>query len=175
MNARTHLQVDIADREVTLTRDFAFPRERVWRAWTDAAAIARWFGPHGFTTDVVANDLRVGGDIHYVMRRDGVDYPVRGRVVEIVPPEKLVMTDDNSCMPAEWLAEYAADEIARGESIESVTTMCLEDLGGGRTRLRLTTRMPGNKLRDGLVASGMADGWGESFEKLDTLLADSKN
>ena len=172
MNARTTLQVDTADREVILTRDFAFPRQRVWRAWTEPAAIARWFGPHGFDTEVIANDLRVGGEIHYVMRRDGIDYPVRGRVLEIVPPERLVTTDDNSCMPAEWLAEYAADELARGESIESVTTVLFEALVANRTRLRLSTRMPGNRLRDGLLASGMADGWGESFEKLDTLLAD---
>jgi uncharacterized protein YndB with AHSA1/START domain len=173
MNTRTTLEVSVADREVTLVRDFAFPRERVWHAWTDAAAIARWFGPEGFTTEVIENDLRPGGRTHYVMRdRDGTAYPVQGRVVAVVPPERLVMTDDNSCMPKEWLAEYAADELARGEPIENVTTVEFEDLGG-RTRMRLTTRMPNNRIRDGLVASGMADGWGESFGKLDAVLGDA--
>jgi uncharacterized protein YndB with AHSA1/START domain len=104
--------------------------------------------------------------------KDGVAYPVRGRVLEVVPPERLVMTDDNSCMPQEWLDEYAADEIARGESIENVTTVVFEELPGGHTRMRLTTRMPNNRIRDGLFKSGMSDGWAESFEKLDALLAD---
>ncbi len=174
MNARTTVRSEVADREVTLSRDFAFPRELVWRGWTDSAAIARWFGPHGFSTEVVENDLRPGGSTHYVMRdKDGNAYPVKGRVLEVVPPERLVMTDDNSCMPQEWLDEYAADEIARGEPIENTTTVVFEELPGGHTRMTLTTRMPNNRIRDGLFKSGMSDGWAESFEKLDAVLADA--
>ena len=31
-------------REITITRVFDAPRERVWRAWTEPAEIARWWG-----------------------------------------------------------------------------------------------------------------------------------
>lgn len=172
MSAIDKVKSEVREREVTLLREFAFPRALVWRAWTEDAAIARWFGPHGFTTEVLANDLRPGGAIHYVMRKDGVDYPVRGRVLEVEPPARLVMTDDLSCMPLEWLDEFVGDEIARGETVESITTVEFEALPGDRTRLRLTTRTPNDRVRDGLFASGMSEGWAESFEKLDSLLAD---
>ena len=69
MTARTTVESVVADREVTLIRDFDFPRELVWRAWTESAAIARWFGPHGFETEVVANDLRVGGEFRALLVR----------------------------------------------------------------------------------------------------------
>ena len=73
-------------------------------------------------------------------------------------------------MPPEWLAEYAAGEMARGESIDNVSTLLLHDLGDGRTRMELRMVCINNRLRDGLVAAGMNEGWGQSFEKLDTLL-----
>lgn len=169
--ARTTLQAEVAERQVILTRDFNAPRELVFRAWTESEAIARWWGPHGFTTEVVENDLRVGGQYQFVMRdADGNGFPVRGQYTEITPPSRLVMTDDCSCMPAQWLELYAAEEIARGDSILNTSVLALEDLGDGRTRLRLEMTCCSNRLRDGLVEAGMNEGWGQSFEKLDTLL-----
>ena len=45
-----------------LERTFAAPRERVFRAWTDAAELSRWFAPTDeHKTKVVALDVRVGG------------------------------------------------------------------------------------------------------------------
>ena len=169
--ARTTLQADLAERQVILTRDFKAPPALVFRAWTESQAIARWWGPHGFTTEVVRNDLRVGGDYEFVMRDgEGNGFPVRGRYVEIDPPSRLVMTDDCSCMPPQWLQKYAADEIASGESIENTSVLTLQDLGDGCTRMRLEMTCVSNRLRDGLVEAGMNEGWGQSFEKLDALL-----
>ncbi|MCB1566716.1 MAG: SRPBCC domain-containing protein [Xanthomonadales bacterium] len=169
---RATMQVELAERRVILSRDFDFPRELVFRAWTESAAITRWWGPHGLDTEVVENDLRVGGAYHFIMRdADGNAYPVRGRYTVIDSPDRLEMTDDFSCMPPDWLAEHARDELARGEPIENRSVLLLEDLGEGRTRLRLEILCVNNSLRDGLVAAGMNDGWGESFEKLDTWLA----
>lgn len=174
MSAATPLMADLSERTVTLIRDFRAPRERVFRAWTEAAMIARWWGPHGFSTEVVACDLRIGGRYHFVMRDgEGNPYPAQGVFVEIDPPARIVMTDDCSCMPPEWLAEYAAEETARGEGIENTTYLLLDDLGDGRTRMTLRMVCINNRLRDGLVAAGMNEGWGESFEKLDALLAAS--
>lgn len=168
---RTALQVDLADRRVILGRDFDAPPERVFRAWTDSAALARWWGPHGFDTEVVTNDLRPGGAYHFVMRDGSGEYPVRGQYTEIEPPSRLVMTDDCSCMPKEWLAQYAADALAKGESIVNTSILTLDPLEGGRTRMRLEIICVSDALRDGLVAAGMNEGFGQSFEKLDAVLA----
>lgn len=168
---RTSLQADLAERRVILGRDFNAPPELVFRAWTDSAALARWWGPQGFDTEVVENDLRPGGHYHFIMRDGTGEYPVRGQYVEISQPTRLVMTDDCSCMPEAWLAEYAADALARGEPIVNTSILTLEPLEGGRTRMRLEIICVSDTLRDGLVASGMNEGFGQSFEKLESLLA----
>lgn len=168
---RTSLQADLAERRVILGRDFNAPPELVFRAWTDSAALARWWGPHGFDTEVVENDLRPGGHYHFIMRDGTGEYPVRGQYVEISQPTRLVMTDDCSCMPEAWLAEYAADALARGEPIVNTSILTLEPLEGGRTRMRLEIICVSDTLRDGLVAAGMNEGFGQSFEKLESLLA----
>ncbi|MBV9076768.1 MAG: SRPBCC domain-containing protein, partial [Methylobacteriaceae bacterium] len=40
----------------TIARTFGAPRSRVWRAWTDPDALARWFGPKGSSGTVLAFD-----------------------------------------------------------------------------------------------------------------------
>ena len=40
-------------QEFTFGRTFDAPRERVWRAWTDAEALAQWWGPKGVTIRVL--------------------------------------------------------------------------------------------------------------------------
>lgn len=46
---------------LVITRVFDAPVERVWQAWTDAAAVKQWWGPTGFTAPVADLDVRVGG------------------------------------------------------------------------------------------------------------------
>ncbi len=81
------------DQEIVITRDFAAPRELVFRAWTEPAHLARWWGPKGFTNPVYQWDARAGGKIYDVMRGpDGTEYPMGGQFLEVSAPEKLVMT-----------------------------------------------------------------------------------
>jgi uncharacterized protein YndB with AHSA1/START domain len=85
MGAGTH--------ELLMSRIVAAPRELVWKAWTDPVQLAKWWGPRGFTNPRCELDLRVGGAIHVDMRGpDGTVYPMVGRFLEIVPPERLVFT-----------------------------------------------------------------------------------
>ena len=169
---RTALTVELADRTITISRDFTASREALFRAWTTKDGIEAWWGPHGFRTEVRELDLRIGGRYHFVMiDGDGNEYPVQGEYSLIEPPSKLVMSDDISCMPDEWLRENAAEELASGAPIEGFGTLTLQDLGGGRTRLTMQTRCINNRIRDGLVAAGMNEGFNESFDKLEAMLA----
>ena len=56
-----------ARRTITLERFYDAPVETVWEFWTTKAGIESWWGPAGFTTEVTAIDVRVGGRIVYVM------------------------------------------------------------------------------------------------------------
>jgi len=78
-------------REFTIVREFDAPRDLVWKACTDAAHLAQWWGPKGFSNPVCEWNPTPGGKIHVVMRGpEGTDYPMGGEFREIVAPEKLV-------------------------------------------------------------------------------------
>ena len=81
------------DTDVFITRAFAAPRAVVWRFFTEAEYLARWFGPSGVHVDPesVVIDLRVGGswDLDMVDDATGERYPLRTRITAVTPPEYL--------------------------------------------------------------------------------------
>ena len=82
------------DRELVLTRIIDVPREKLYRAWTDAEVLKQWFAPRPFTTPVAELDVRAGGANRIVLRdAEGNDYPNAGVYLEVVPNEKIVVTD----------------------------------------------------------------------------------
>ncbi len=81
--------------KLRVTRLFAAPRARVFRAWTRPEALKKWFRvADGFTTPIAEVDLRVGGGYRLGMQPPDSDTPliVRGVYREIQPPERLVFT-----------------------------------------------------------------------------------
>ncbi|MGY1803586.1 SRPBCC domain-containing protein [Blastococcus sp. SYSU D00922] len=59
---------DTATRDVVARRILDAPPEQVWRAWSEPAEVARWWGPSGFTTPVADLDFREGGSSLLCMR-----------------------------------------------------------------------------------------------------------
>ncbi len=83
-----------SDRDLVLTRVINAPREKVFKAWTNPELLKQWFAPKPWTTPVAQTDVRVGGSNLIVMRSpDGKDFPTRGVYLEVVPNERLVVTD----------------------------------------------------------------------------------
>lgn len=82
---------------VDVKRIFSATREQVFRAWTEAQALERWFKPMGRSTIVKELDLRVGGSFRFDMTNPGApNIVITGYYVEIVRPEKLVFTWQSS-------------------------------------------------------------------------------
>jgi uncharacterized protein YndB with AHSA1/START domain len=80
------------ERQIVTTRVIDGPRHLVFRAWTEARHLARWFGPRGFTTTTTrAFEFRPGGVWEFEMHGpDGTTYPNWVEWQEIVPPERIV-------------------------------------------------------------------------------------
>src|SRR6266516_5844388 len=69
------------------------PRERIFRMLTEPAALAKWWGPHGFTMPAIDLDLRVGGGYRFTMQPPSGDlFHLSGEFLEIDPPGRLVYT-----------------------------------------------------------------------------------
>ena len=162
------------DRDFVITRVIDAPPELVFRAWTDPKHLARWWGPRGFTNPVCEMDARPGGRYRIVMRSpDGVDYPMFGVIREIVVPERIVMTDDCAEQhPADWQETLRRNlpEADRNASLEGVSTVTFEE-HDGKTKLTVRTRFATAGVRDAFLEMGMNEGWSESLEKLEELLA----
>jgi len=74
-----------------ISRVFDAPRERVWKAWTDAAELKKWWGPQEFKVHTCKVDLRPGGSFHYGMTApDGTDTWGKFTYRSIEAPNKLV-------------------------------------------------------------------------------------
>jgi len=146
-------------RDLALTRSFDAPRDVVFKAWTDAQSLKRWWGPKGFTNPVCEVDPRPGGLIRIDMRApDGTVYPTKGMFREIVPPERLVFT---TCM---------LDE--KGDTVFEVLNTLTFTQHGGKTTIMLYVSV--GKTTTGLerpYLAGMEQGWSESLDKLDQEVA----
>ncbi len=142
-----------SEREVRTERVFEAPRERVWRAFTDPAQIAQWWG-RGHRLVVERMEVERGGHWRFVEHApDGV-HGFEGRYREVKAPERLVMTFGWDGMPG-----YV-----------EVTTVTLEDLGGGRTKVVNHVLFFTPEERDGMLKGGMEQGMNESYAALDRLL-----
>ena len=150
-----------ATRELVITRVFDAPRELVWKAWTDPEHVVRWWGPKNYTSPVCKIDFRVGGKYLFCMRSpEGKDYWSTGTYKEIIPPEKIVVTDsfadsEGNVVPA---SEYGMPEMP----LELQVTVTFEDLGDGKTKM--TLRHVG--FPEGEMSEMAGAGWNESFDKL---------
>lgn len=76
-----------------IERRFTAPAGLLWRLWTDADWLKRWFGPKDFTCPSYSLDLRPGGRYRGLIRAEQYgDSWFGGAFREIVPHEKLVMS-----------------------------------------------------------------------------------
>lgn len=90
---------------VRLHRVLRAPAERVYRAFLDPDALAKWLPPHGFTCKVHHLDAKVGGSyrMSFTNFGNGQSHSFGGTYLELVPGERLVHTDvfDDPNLPGE--------------------------------------------------------------------------
>jgi len=141
-----------------MTRVFDAPRKLVFDAFTKPELLKQWLlGPPGWSMPVCEIDLKIGGRYRYVWRRDtdGTEMGCGGVYREIVPPERLVQTEqfDNPWYPGESLITTVLDEQR------------------GKTTLTATMLYESRDARDGILKSGMESGVAASYDRLAELLA----
>jgi uncharacterized protein YndB with AHSA1/START domain len=140
---------------LTMTRIFDAPRERVWMEWTEPERFADWFG--GAESEVpvasVSMDVREGGAWRATMfaGRDRHEIHWKGRYLEIIAPERLVLTFSDQ----------------PGEDAYELVTVVLTDLGDGRTEMRFEQR--GRMSPEQYERAGQ--GWSSFFDRIAERLA----
>lgn len=106
---------------LTLHRVLRCPPERVYRAWTTPAAVAKWLPPHGFTGEVQAMDPQVGGLWHmsFTNLGTGHSHGFGGRYLEAVPGERLRYTAvfDDPNLPGEMQTAVTLRAVSCGTEV----------------------------------------------------------
>jgi uncharacterized protein YndB with AHSA1/START domain len=130
-------------QEITITRVFDAPRERVWQAWTEPERLARWWGKRGWSTPLssITLDVRPGGvfRLNSISDEDGREMPLDTVYREVVEPERL----------------------AFGEA-----TVTLTDLGDGRTEMIFHTTVEMTDATRRAAEGGLASAFDRLAEQL---------
>jgi len=150
------------EMSVLITRTLNARRELVFDAHTKAELVKRWMlGPDGWTMPVCEIDLRVGGKYRYVWRREatGHEMGMGGEYREIERPEKLAATEkfDNP-----WY---------EGEAFSTLTLVETN----GQTLLRNVVTYSSREARDGVLKSPMEEGIEVGYNRLESILAETKS
>lgn len=130
--------------------------EAAYRAHCHPELVRQWLGPHGYDMMIERRDLRTGGGYRYVhVNHEGEKFTFSGVFHVARPNEFVVQTLEFKGFP----------------DVVSIETLSFKDLGNGSTRLAIHSTYPSQEARDAMIASGMAKGVTQGYERLDTVLA----
>jgi uncharacterized protein YndB with AHSA1/START domain len=138
-----------------LSRVLHAPRETVFKAWSSAEHIKRWFSPDSFTTPDARVEPQVGGAFDVCMRSPtGEDHWVRGMFVEVVPTRRLAI-------------DMRATDAAGQALFRAYTEVDFHDaLGGMRLEVVQSYTFLDPAVAAPMVA-GAPEGWRTTLDKLE--------
>ncbi|WP_375000360.1 SRPBCC domain-containing protein [Aeromicrobium sp. CTD01-1L150] len=154
--------VDDETNTLHVTRTYDAGIERVWRAWTEPAALERWWGPEGWTTTVHELEARPGGRWrHTMVPDDGSDDPVRTLATyRTVEPMNLLGFADS----------FADDDWNALGTDTFPTTVAFADQHD-RTRVSVAAAFPTTEALGRAIDLGMGEGFHEALDRLAGHLA----
>ncbi len=107
---------------IRLHRVLATSPDKVYRAFIEADAMAKWLPPNGFVCTVHHLEARVGGTFRMSFRnfttRDSHSFG--GEYIELKPSERIVYTDkfDDPGLPGEMRVEVSLKKVVVGTEVE---------------------------------------------------------
>ena len=155
------LLIDGSRNTICISRTYAATVDRVWWAWTNAEAIAKWWGPAGWAATVYEMDVRPGGRWRFqIAPVDGSAEPVRGVATysSVVPQAELAYED------------AFADEAWQPDGSGTFPTSVTFTPAGTGCRVDVEASFPEGQALRRAVELHMADGYAEALDRLDHLL-----
>lgn len=148
----------IDDRTLTLSRVIKAPRTAVWRCWTEPDLLVQWFTPPPWRTLSAELDVRPGGSNLVVMGGpDGQEVPHRGIYLDVVPQQRLVLTD-----------AYVSAWVPSANPFSTVV-LTLSDAGPGETHYDARVLHWTSEAREQHETKGFHEGWGQATRQLEAL------
>ena len=137
-----------------LSRVFHARRETVYRAWSSAEHVKRWFSPETYTVPEAKVEMHVGGPFELCMRSPaGEEHWLRGKFVEVTPHTRLVID------------MQVADSTGK-ELFQAYTEVDFSDALGG-TKMDLVQRYTIIDPSAAWMVEGAPRGWASTLDKLE--------
>jgi uncharacterized protein YndB with AHSA1/START domain len=115
---------------IRLHRVLRAPPERIYRAFLDPEAMAKWLPPNGFTGKVHHMDARVGGSyrMSFTNFSGGGSHSFGGKYLELVPDERIRHTDefDDPNLPGTMQVTVVLKKVSVGTDV-SITQEGIPD------------------------------------------------
>ena len=154
-----------SQKTFTVERMLKASPEKVWQMWTTREGLERWWGPEGFSVQVLHIDVRVGGHFELIMKTEvreivamlkeggmNASHRLRGDYTIIEPNRQLAYTN-------------AVDFIPGVTSYKVTTSVELTALAGG-TRIAVTNDV----MHDAMWTERARMGWEQEIGKLEKAL-----
>ena len=148
--AKAGIEIDRESNTISMAREFAAPRERIFAAWTIPEQIARWWDPSGVPLAACEVDLRPGGRFRFVNQGSQAIPAFEGVYREIDPPRRIAF-----------------------DAMGSIGTVALEDLGD-RTLMTVSIRCGSPEQLKSFVAMGVDVGTARTLDNLVAYVADQR-
>jgi uncharacterized protein YndB with AHSA1/START domain len=147
-----------------MERSFNASEADLWRVWTDANAIQKWWGPKGYTALVLRNDVREGGSYLWAMKSEqGKMFWNTGTYQEVVANQKIVSAisfsnENGKTIPGSQVS-------VPGKWPDAITVIV--DFSESEGKARVTVTEVGIPF---IVYPLMKMGWAQQFDKIQSLL-----
>jgi uncharacterized protein YndB with AHSA1/START domain len=140
-----------------VSRVFSAPRETLFKAWSSADHIKRWFCPDGYSVPEAKVEMRVGGVFEVCMRSpEGVDHWTKGTFTQVVAPERLTID------------HHVIDPCGGGPLFSAVTQVRFSAAAAGGTLMEVAqTYTVADAAQAEPMLKGAPEGWRQTLDKLE--------
>jgi uncharacterized protein YndB with AHSA1/START domain len=161
--AVTAVRKDLDARTLGIDAEFEATPERVWQLWADPRQLERWWGPPMWPATFTQHSLTAGGRMAYHMTGpDGEQSHGWWQIVSVEPPRRITFRDGFS----------NPDGTPNDKLPVTEAEVAIRDIGGGRTRMTVSSTYQTREALEEVLAMGMEEGLKSAVGQIDAILAE---
>jgi uncharacterized protein YndB with AHSA1/START domain len=160
MNTIDKTSRKIQPTPLRVSRVFSAPRETVFKAWSSAEHVKRWFCPKGYSVPEATVEMRVGGRFEVCMRSpEGMEHWTKGTFTEVVAPERLTID------------HHVIDPCGGGPLFSAVTEVKFSAASDGTLMEVVQSYIVADMAQVEPMLKGAPEGWRQTLDKLEAEVA----
>jgi uncharacterized protein YndB with AHSA1/START domain len=160
MNTIDKTSRKIQPTPLRVSRVFSAPRETVFKAWSSAEHVKRWFCPNGYSVPEATVEMRVGGRFEVCMRSpQGMEHWTKGTFTEVVAPERLTID------------HHVIDPCGGGPLFSAITQVKFSAAPDGTLMEVVQSYTVFDVAQVEPMLKGAPEGWRQTLDKLEAEVA----